>query len=209
MPEIEVRDKNNKTVERLTLRDEIFGVQAKTSLLHDAVTNYLANQRQGTHATKTKGSVRGGGRKPWRQKHTGRARSGSIRSPLWRGGGITFGPQPRDYAYALPKKVKRLALMTALREKLTSDEIVIVDEISFENPKTKNMVMLLKNLGLEKQSVLIVLPEKDDTVALSARNVPGVHVTRVTDLNTFDVLTHTIILMTKKAALSLEESKET
>ena len=209
MPEIEVRDKNNNTVEKLTLRDEVFGIKAKTGLLHDAVMNYLANQRQGTHSTKTKGLVRGGGRKPWRQKHTGRSRSGSIRSPLWRGGGITFGPQPRDYSYKLPKKVKRLALMTALREKLSSGEMIIVDEMSFENPNTKNMIMLLKNLNLEKQSVLIVLPDKDDTVGLSARNIPGVHVTRVTDLNTFDVLTHAIILMTKKAALSLEESKET
>jgi len=209
MPEIEVRDKNNNTVEKLTLRDEVFGITAKTGLLHEAVMNYLSNQRQGTHSTKTKGFVRGGGRKPWRQKHTGRSRSGSIRSPLWRGGGITFGPQPRDYSYKLPKKVKRLALMTALREKLSSGEMIILDEISFENPKTKNMIMLLKNLHLEKQSVLIVLPDKDDIVGLSARNIPGVHVTRVTDLNTFDVLTHTIILITKKAALSLEESKET
>ena len=209
MPEIEVRDKNNNTVEKLTLRDEVFGVEAKTGLLHEAVMNYLANQRQGTHCTKTKGLVRGGGRKPWRQKHTGRSRSGSIRSPLWKGGGITFGPRPRDYSYALPKKVKRLALMTALREKLSSGEIIIVDEISFENPNTKNMIILLRNLDLDKQSVLIVLPEKNDTIGLSARNIPGVHVTRVTDLNTFDVLTHAIILMTKKAALSLEESKET
>jgi large subunit ribosomal protein L4 len=209
MPEIEVRDKNNNTVEKLTLRDEVFGVEAKTGLLHEAVMNYLANHRQGTHATKTKGLVRGGGRKPWRQKHTGRSRSGSIRSPIWRGGGITFGPQPRDYSYKLPKKVKRLALMTAVREKLSSAEMIIVDKISFESPNTKNMIMLLKNLNLEKQSVLIVLPEKDDTIGLSARNIPGVHVTRVSDLNTFDVLTHAIMLMTKKAALSLEESKET
>jgi large subunit ribosomal protein L4 len=209
MPEIEVKDKNNNTVETLILRDEVFGITAKTGLLHEAVMNYLANQRQGTNSSKTKGLVRGGGRKPWRQKHTGRSRAGSIRSPLWRGGGITFGPQPRDYSYKLPKKVKRLALMTALREKLSSGEMMIIDEISFENPNTKNMITLLKNLNLQNQSVLIILPDKDDSVGLSARNIPGVHVTRVTDLNTFDVFTHATILMTKKAALSLEESKET
>lgn len=209
MPEIEVKDKNNNTVETMILRDEVFGITAKTGLLHEAVMNYLANQRQGTNSSKTKGLVRGGGRKPWRQKHTGRSRAGSIRSPLWRGGGITFGPQPRDYSYKLPKKVKRLALMTALREKLSSGEMMIIDEISFENPNTKNMITLLKNLNLQNQSVLIILPDKDDSVGLSARNIPGVHVTRVTDLNTFDVLTHATILMTKKAALSLEESKET
>lgn len=205
MPEVEVKDGNNNTIGKITLRDDIFGVQAKQGIVHDAVINYLANQRQGTHATKTKGLVSGGGKKPWKQKHTGRARSGSIRSPLWRGGGIVFGPQPRDYSYNLPKKVKRLALMTAFQEKLSSGEVVIIDNLSLEKPKTKDMVSILKNLGLHDKSVLIVLPEKNDTILLSARNIPGVSVTRAMDLNTYDILSKNVVLMTREAAAKLEE----
>jgi len=205
MPEVEVKDGNNNTIGKITLRDDIFGVQAKQGIVHDAVINYLANQRQGTHATKTKGLVSGGGKKPWKQKHTGRARSGSIRSPLWRGGGIVFGPQPRDYSYNLPKKVRRLALMTAFQEKLSSGEVVIIDNLSLEKPKTKDMVSILKNLGLHDKSVLIVLPEKNDTILLSARNIPGVSVTRAMDLNTYDILSKNVVLMTREAAAKLEE----
>jgi len=207
MPEVEVKDGNNNTIGKITLRDDIFGVQAKQGIVHDAVINYLANKRQGTHATKTKGLVSGGGKKPWKQKHTGRARSGSIRSPLWRGGGIVFGPQPRDYSYNLPKKVKRLALMTAFQEKLSSGEVVIIDNLSLEKPKTKDMVSILKNLGLHDKSVLIVLPEKNDTILLSARNIPGVSVTRAMDLNTYDILSKNVVLMTREAAAKLEEIK--
>lgn len=207
MPEVEVKDGNNNTIGKITLRDDIFGVQAKQGIVHDAVINYLANQRQGTHATKTKGLVSGGGKKPWKQKHTGRARSGSIRSPLWRGGGIVFGPQPRDYSYNLPKKVRRLALMTAFQEKLSSGEVVIIDNLSLEKPKTKDMVSILKNLGLHDKSVLIVLPEKNDTILFSARNIPGVSVTRAMDLNTYDILSKNVVLMTREAAAKLEEIK--
>lgn len=204
MPEIEVKDRNNNTVEKITLSEDVFGVRAKQGVLHEAVVNYLANQRQGNHATKTKGLISGGGKKPWRQKHTGRARAGSSRSPLWRGGGTIFGPQPRDYSYRLPKKMKKLALLAALREKLAGGEIVLIDSFSVEKPKTKDMMTILRNLGLQEKSVLIVLPEKDDTIIFSARNIPGVSVMRAADLNTYEVLAYNILLMTKEAAKKLE-----
>jgi len=204
MPEIEVKDRNNNTVEKITLSEDVFGVRAKQGVLHEAVVNYLANQRQGNHATKTKGLISGGGKKPWRQKHTGRARAGSNRSPLWRGGGTIFGPQPRDYSYHLPKKMKKLALLAALREKLAGGEIVFIDSLSVDKPKTKDMVTILRNLGLQEKSVLIVLPEKDDTIIFSARNIPGVSVMRAVDLNTYEVLAYNMLLMTKEAAKKLE-----
>lgn len=207
MPEIEVKDRNNNTVEKITLNDDIFAVSANMGVIHEAIVNFLANQRQGTAATKTRGMVRGGGKKPWRQKHTGRARAGSIRSPLWRGGGTIFGPQVRDYSYALPKKQKRLALLSAINEKISNGEIVVIDEFSLEKPKTKEMIEILKNFGFEKKSVLIVIPEKDDAILLSTRNIPGVNVTRAMDLNTYDVITHDILLMTKDAIKRLEEIK--
>ncbi|MDQ7788305.1 MAG: 50S ribosomal protein L4 [Thermodesulfovibrionales bacterium] len=204
MPEIEVKDRNNNTVEKITLSEEVFGVRAKQGVLHEAVVNYLANQRQGNHATKTKGLISGGGKKPWRQKHTGRARAGSSRSPLWRGGGTIFGPQPRDYSYHPPKKMKKLALLAALREKLAGGEIIFIDSLSVDKPKTKDIVTILRNLGLQEKSVLIVLPEKDDAIILSARNIPGVSVMRAVDLNTYEVLAYNMLLMTKEAAKKLE-----
>jgi large subunit ribosomal protein L4 len=205
MPEIEVKDINNNVVEKVTLPESIFGLEVKTALLHEAVVNYLANQRQGTHATKTRGMVRGGGRKPWRQKHTGRARHGSIRSPLWRGGGVVFGPQPRDYSYEMPKKQRRLALKTALSAKLKEGELIVVDKISFEQPKTKEMVSLLKSLGLNGNSVLIVTADKNENVYLSARNIPGVTVMRAMDLNTYQVLVHERVVLTKDALQKIQE----
>jgi large subunit ribosomal protein L4 len=205
MPEIEVKDINNNVVEKVTLPESIFGLEVKTALLHEAVVNYLANQRQGTHATKTRGMVRGGGRKPWRQKHTGRARHGSIRSPLWKGGGVVFGPQPRDYSYEMPKKQRRLALKTALSAKLKDGELIVVDKISFEQPKTKEMVSLLKSLGLNGNSVLIVTADKDENVYLSARNIPGVTVMRAMDLNTYQLLVHQRVVLTKDALQKIQE----
>ncbi len=208
MPEVDIKDKNNNIIGKLNLREDIFSAHVKQGTIHDAVVNFLANQRQGTHATKTKGLISGGGKKPWKQKHTGRARSGSIRSPLWRGGGTVFGPQPRDYSYKLPKKVKRLALMTAFHEKLSRGEVVIIDNFSLEKPKTREMIFILKNLGLNDKSVLIVLSEKNEMISLSTRNIPGVSVTRAMDLNTYDVLSCNTLLMTKEAAVTLEEVKE-
>jgi large subunit ribosomal protein L4 len=207
MPEVNIKDKNNAVVGKLALSDDLFGVSAKQGVIHEAVVNFLANQRQGTHATKTKGLISGGGKKPWKQKHTGRARSGSTRSPLWRGGGTVFGPQPRDYSYKLPKKVKRLALMSAFQEKLSNGEVTILDDISLEKPRTKDMVSILKSLELQNKSVLIILPEQNDTVVLSARNIPGVTVVRAADVNVYDVVAHAMLLMTKNAALKLGEIK--
>jgi large subunit ribosomal protein L4 len=207
MPEVEIKDRNNNIVEKINLRDDVFGVSARDGVVHGAVVNFLANQRQGTHATKTKGLVSGGGKKPWKQKHTGRARAGSIRSPLWRGGGIIFGPQPRDYSYNIPKKVKRLALLSAFQEKISSGGIVIIDNFAIDKPKTKEMVSILNNLGLNNKSVLIVIPEKDDKVTLSARNIPGVGIVRASDLNTYDVIAFNTLLMTKDAVIRLGEIK--
>ncbi len=203
MPVVELKDRNNNIIGKINLRDEVFGLQAKPAVLHEVVTNYLANQRQGTHATKTKGLVRGGGRKPFKQKHTGRARAGSNRSPLWRGGGTTFGPQPRDYSYDLPKKVKRIAVKTALSIKISEGAITVIDGFSLTQPKTKDMVTTLKNLGFEGKKVLIVTPEKDEAVILSTRNIPGVRVVRVSDLNSYDVIVSNRLLMTKDAVSRL------
>lgn len=198
--EVEVKDRNNNTVGKIELNDHIFSVPPKESVLHEAVVNFLANQRQGTHATKTKGLVSGGGRKPWRQKHTGRARAGSIRSPLWRGGGIVFGPQPRNYSYNLPKKVKRLALKMALSTKMSDGEIIVIDNLSVDKPRTKEMLEILRNLGLDNKSVLIILPEKANAVMCSARNIPAVKVMAVSDLNSYDVMVYNRLLITKDAA---------
>ena len=207
MPDVEIKDKNNNIVGKMNLSDDVFDIHTKEGVVHSAVVNFLANQRQGTHSTKTKGLVSGGGKKPWKQKGTGRARAGSIRSPLWRTGGIVFGPQPRDYSYKLPKKVKRLALMTAFYRKLADGEVVVIDNFAIEKPKTKEMKEILKNLGLAGKSILIVLPEKDNSVVLSARNIPSVSVTRTADLNTYDVIVHNVLLMTKDAAIRIEDIK--
>ncbi len=207
MPDVEIKDRNNNIVGKMNLSDDAFDIHAKEGVVHSAVVNFLANQRQGTHSTKTKGLVSGGGKKPWKQKGTGRARAGSIRSPLWRTGGIVFGPQPRDYSYKLPKKVKRLALMTAFYRKLADGEVVVIDNFAIEKPKTKEMKEILKNLGLTGKSILIVLPEKDNSVVLSARNIPSVSVTRTADLNTYDVIVHNVLLMTKDAAIRIEDIK--
>ena len=205
MPEIDIKDKNNKSVGKIALAGAVFGTEAKAGVLHDSIVNYLANQRQGTHATKTKGLVRGGGRKPWKQKHTGRARAGSIRSPLWRGGGTIFGPQPRDYSYAIPKKARKLALKAALSGKLSDGEVVVIDDLSLAKPRTKDIAAILKNLDIAGKSTLIVLPEYNEAVMLSARNIPGVAVRKASDLNSYDVVSHKRVLATKKAVEILTE----
>lgn len=205
MSEIEVKDIHNTVKGSMNLPEGIFGTSVRKDILHASVVNFLANQRQGTHATKTKGLVSGGGKKPWKQKHTGRARAGSIRSPLWRGGGIIFGPQPRDYSYRLSKNMKRRALGEAFSAKLLDGGMTVVDVIAVEKPKTKEMVTILGNLGLDGKSVLIVLPEKDENVFLSSRNIEGVKVTRVTDLNPYEVLTHEKVLITKHALEMMPE----
>jgi large subunit ribosomal protein L4 len=206
MPELEIKDKSNKAVGKIALSDEVFGVAAKDGVVHNAVVNFLANQRQGTHASKTKGLVSGGGRKPWKQKHTGRARAGSSRSPLWRGGGIVFGPQPRDYSYSIPRKARKIALKAALSGKLADAEMTVIDSFAIDKPKTKTMTAILKGLELEGKSILIVVPEYDEAVFLSSRNIPNVTVRRVSDLNSYDVASHNRVLMTRGAAEMLSEA---
>lgn len=205
MPEVEVKDRDNNTVERITIPESVFGLDVRTDLIHEAVVNYLANQRQGTHATKTRGMVSGGGKKPWRQKHTVRARHGSIRSPIWKGGGVTFGPQPRDYSYRISKKQKRLALKTAISTKLRDGELTVIDLLKMERPRTRDMVELLGGLGMNGKSVLIVMPDKDENVYLSARNIPGVTVMRAMDLNTYELMVHNHILITLEALKKIQE----
>ena len=207
MAEVEIKDKNNKVVGKMNLNDEVFSVKAKEGVVHSSVVNYLANQRQGTHATKTKGLISGGGKKPYKQKHTGRARAGSTRSPLWRGGGTVFGPEPRDYSYKLPKQMKRLAFMKAFQEKLSSGEIVIIDDLNLDKPRTKDIAAILGTLGLDNKSVLIVTPDKNNTIMLSARNIPRVAVTKAADMNTYDICAYGTLLITKDALTKIEEIK--
>ncbi len=206
MADIDIKDMNNASVGRIEMPDSVFNVSVKQGTVHGSIVNYLANQRQGTHATKTKGLVRGGGRKPYKQKGTGRARAGSIRSPLWKGGGTIFGPQPRDYSYSLPRKAKKVALNGVLSAKLADGEVAVIDNIGFEKPSTSAMVTLLKTLGLLGRTTLIIVPEKNDNIILSARNIPGVSVIRVADLNTYEVAVHNMLLITKQAVEMLAEA---
>lgn len=206
MASVDIKNRDNKKVDTLALKDDIFGVPVKAHVIHESVVNYLANQRQGTHSTKTRGMVRGGGKKPWKQKHTGRARAGSIRSPLWRGGAIVFGPQPRDYSYRMNRKQKRLALKAALSAKVSDRQFVILDSLSFEKPKTKEMVSLLNSLGLSDKKVLVITREKDENVFLSSRNIPRVSILTASDVNAYTVMDHEILLATKDAVLSLQEA---
>jgi len=203
MLEAEVFNMENKPIGKIELPSDIFGTKVKKCVLHEVVRNYLANQRQGTASTKTKGLVRGGGRKPWKQKHTGRARAGSIRSPLWRGGGTVFGPMPRDYSYRLPKKVKWAALGAALSAKFADGEILVVDDLPVLKPKTKDLVFLLKRFGLK--NVLIILPDDNKTIKLAARNIPNVDIAVAGKLNVYDILLHEKLLMTRDSVERIKE----
>jgi large subunit ribosomal protein L4 len=205
MPTVELLNQRGEVVGELQLKEEVFGVEPNHTLMHQAVLSYLANQRQGTHSTKTRGEVRGGGRKPWRQKGTGRARQGSIRAPQWVGGGVVFGPRPRDYSFYLSKKERRLALRSALSAKLADGEIKVVEELEIEEPKTKKMEEILRSLGIEGENTLIVTEEMNPVVILSARNLPYVvGVVEAKDLTTYDVLSAKYLVMTKKAVEIVE-----
>jgi large subunit ribosomal protein L4 len=205
MAEIEIKDQNNKSVGKTDLPDDIFGVTVRKGLLHEVVHNHLANKRQGTASTRTRGMVSGGGRKPYKQKGTGRARAGSNRSPLWKGGGTVFGPHPRDYSYKLPKKVKWLALSSALSAKFADGEVILIDNISVAEPKTKVVKGLLDNLGL-KNNVLIIVPERNDALELASRNIPRVNVARVSELNVYSILSHEKLLISKDAIEKMKEA---
>ncbi len=204
MPKVDLYNTKGEVVGDIELKDDIFGIEVNEEAMHLAVLNQLANRRQGTQSTKTKSEVRGGGKKPWRQKGTGRARQGSIRSAQWIKGGIVLGPKPRSYKYTLPKKVKRLAMKSALTSKVSGNEILVLDSLSFENIKTKQMVGVLGNLKVDS-SVLVVLPAKNENVEKSARNIPGVKTAFVNTLNVFDILKYDKFIITKDAVAKVEE----
>ena len=188
----------------IELNDAIFGIEPNQNAVHEVVVNYLANQRQGTQSAKTRGEVRGGGRKPFRQKGTGRHRQGSSTDPSQIGGGIVFSPKPRDYRYAVPKKVKKLALRSALSAKVADGEIIVLDELKFDAPKTKEMAATLKNINAAKKA-LIVTAEKDDNVVRSAANIPGVRTVLASNMNVYEIVNHTSFIVTKEAVKKIEE----
>ena len=204
MPTISVYDMTGKQTGTMELNADIFGIEPNVAVMHSAVINYLANQRQGTQSTKTRSEVSGGGRKPWRQKGTGHARQGSTRSPQWTHGGIALGPKPRSYRFALPKKVRRLALKSAFSSKVMADEMLVLESLSLEEIKTKTIVNMLNALGADRK-VLLVLPEKDEKVVLSARNIPGVKTALVNTLNVYDILNCDKFIVVKDAVAQLEE----
>ncbi|OPY59743.1 MAG: 50S ribosomal protein L4 [Pelotomaculum sp. PtaU1.Bin035] len=203
MPTVALYNINGEQVGELALKDEVFGVEVNESVLHDAVVMQLAGRRLGTHDTKTRSDVSGGGRKPWRQKGTGRARHGTIRSPIWRGGGIVFGPHPRDYQYSLPRKVRRLALKSALSAKVNSGDILVLDYLKLDQPKTKDMVKILNNLQVDR--ALLVTAEAETAVEKSARNIPNIKPLTATGLNVYDILAYNKLVMTKDAVAKVEE----
>ena len=204
MPKVALYNTDGKQVGDIELNENVFGVEVRPDVMHEVVVNYLANQRQGTQSTKTRTEVSGGGIKPWRQKGTGRARQGSIRAPQWVGGGVALGPKPRDYRYAVNKKVRRLALRSALSSKVQENELIVLESLSFDEIKTSKMAEILANLGITEKA-LIVLPENDKNVVLSARNIKGVDTTFVGAINTYEVLKSTKCIITKDAVSKLEE----
>jgi large subunit ribosomal protein L4 len=204
MPKVAVYNMQGNTVGELELNDEIFAAPVNESLMHQAVVMYLANQRRGTAATKTRSAVRGGGRKPWRQKGTGRARHGSIRSPIWVGGGVTFGPEPRDYRLKMPRKARRQALRSALSSKVATGNLIVLDELGFDEPKTRKMVDVLQNLQVEGKALVVTCGDGRN-VLLSARNIPGVATARAQDLNVYTVLNSEQLILTKDAIEAVEE----
>ena len=204
MPKVAVYNVSGQQVSELELNENIFGVEVNQHVLYEVVKNQLANKRQGTQSALTRSEVRGGGRKPWRQKGTGRARAGTIRSPLWTGGGIIFAPKPRDYRYTLPKKVRRLAMKSALTAKVNSNEFLVLDELNLTTPKTKDMMNILKNLNVGSKA-LIVMADKNEAVIKSANNIPGVETTLVSTLNVYDILKYDKFIITKAAVEKVEE----
>lgn len=204
MPTVAVFDMAGKEVEKMELADAVFGIEPNVSAMHDAVVAHLANMRQGTQSALTRSEVAGGGRKPWRQKGTGHARQGSIRAPQWKHGGVVFAPKPRDYSMTLNKKVKRLAMKSALSSKVADNEFVVIDKIAMDSYKTKTIAAMLKAIGSEKKA-LIVLPEVDDKVIASAANIPGVKTALVNTLNVYDILNADKFIVVKDAVARIEE----
>ena len=204
MPKVDLYNMEGKVIGDIELSEKVFGVEINANAMHAAVVNHLANSRQGTQSTKTRTEVRGGGIKPWKQKGTGRARQGSIRAPQWTGGGVALGPKPRSYKYSLNKKLRQVALKSALSSKVTDNNIIVVDNITVSEYKTKEIVKMLSNLNVDKKA-LIVLNEKNDFVVKSANNIPEVKTTLSTSLNTYDVLNCEQFVITLDAVKKLEE----
>ncbi|NUU97448.1 50S ribosomal protein L4 [Marinitoga sp. 1138] len=222
MAQLDLYSVKGEKIGTIDVKDSIFAIEPNTDLLYRYVDMQLANRRRGTASTKTRAEVRGGGRKPWSQKHTGRARAGSIRSPLWRHGGVTFGPKPRDWSKKLTKKMKRLALKSALSVRVKENNLIVIDDLTFEKPRTKSMKEVLKNFGFENTKTLIVLPWKKDgyiNVKLSAKNIPTVKViiadnpnqgkdgkkVNVDGLNVFDIINNEKVILTKDTVAKIEE----
>ncbi|UMZ75394.1 50S ribosomal protein L4 [Natranaerofaba carboxydovora] len=204
MPKVALYNKEGEEVGDINLVDEIFAAEIKEDVMHDVVNMQLASKRRGTASAKKRGEVRGGGRKPYRQKGTGRARAGTTRSPLWVGGSVIFGPKPRDYSYKLPKKVKRKALKSALSAKLRDGELVVVDSFELDQPKTKEVVGLLENLKVNKKAMLVT-KGSDKNVYKSSRNIPGVRSIEADNINVYDILKYDHLILTKDAVNRIEE----
>jgi len=203
MAKVAVYNMDGQQVDEIELKDEIFGVEVNEHIMHAAVVQYLANQRQGTQSAKTRAEVRGGGRKPWRQKGTGRARQGSIRAPQWTGGGVVFAPKPRDYSFKLNKKVKRSALKSALTSKVQNNNLIVLDELKLDEIKTKNMKKVLDNLKVSK--ALIVTESDNKNVILSARNLPNVKTAAVNTINVYDILKYESFVVSKDVLQTIQE----
>ena len=204
MPKIDVYNIEGKKVNDVELKEDIFGIIPNEELVHSVIVNYLANQRQGTQSTKTRAEVRGGGKKPWRQKGTGRARQGSIRAVQWIGGGVAFAPKPRSYRYTLPKKVRRLAMKSALTSKVQANEMIVLDALNMEAPKTKEFVQILKNVNAAKKA-LVVTAENNENVIKSAANIPNVETALVNTINVYDILKYDSFIITTDAVKKVEE----
>lgn len=204
MPNVSVFDMNGKKVSDLALAESVFGIEPNTYAMHLCVVNYLANQRQGTQSTRTRSEVSGGGKKPWKQKGTGRARQGSTRAPQWTHGGIAHGPKPREYGFSINKKVRRLAMKSAFSSKVAAEELVVLDELKLDAIKTKEVVKVLSALETGKK-VLLVLPENNDVLYRSARNIAGVKVSTVNTLNVYDILNSDTMLVLKDSVAKIEK----
>ncbi len=203
MLNVPVFDSDGNPLENASLPEERFGGKVRTALLRDVIIMHEANHRRGTASTKTRGEVAGGGKKPWMQKHTGRARAGTNRSPIWKGGGVVFGPRPRDYSYSMHRKAKKVALQSALLSKLKDNEVVLIDKLEFDSPSTKKLASLLKSLGI-LESCLIVIPALNDTIWKSSRNIYNLKVRVVSDLNAYDVIKYKKLLIVKESLDSLK-----
>jgi large subunit ribosomal protein L4 len=204
MPKVALYNVTGTQVGEVELNDAVFGIEPHIHVLHQAVLLQQASLRQGTHKVKGRSEVRGGGRKPWKQKGTGRARQGSIRAPQWKGGGVVFGPTPRSYGYKLPRKVRRLAIRSALSSKVIDNEVIVLDQLQLNAPKTKEFVGILNNLKVDSKA-LVVAASFDETVALSARNIPGVKFITADGINVLDVLTYDKLIITQDAVQKVEE----